>query len=62
MLFGVEVPRASRGGRASRSPDPDIRIRHGNTVMVRAQREFGWISPAARGRLHGGHPATEWGK
>ncbi|MEK8143999.1 AfsA-related hotdog domain-containing protein [Streptomyces sp. M10(2022)] len=38
----------------------DVRVLQDNTMVARADSEFGWISPAAYRRLRGEHLCAEW--
>lgn len=49
-------------GRTVSSLGMDVRVLQNNTLVARADSEFGWISPAAYRRLRGEHLTADWGR
>ena len=58
----ITVSEPKHRGRTVSSLGMDVRVLQDNTLIVRADSEFGWISPAAYRRLRGEHLTADWGR
>lgn len=56
----VSVTEPKKRGRSVSSLGMDVRVLQGDTMVARADSEFGWISPRAYRRLRGEHLAVDW--
>jgi 2-oxo-3-(phosphooxy)propyl 3-oxoalkanoate synthase len=58
----ITVSEPKRRGRSVSSLGMDVRVLQDNTLVARADSEFGWISPAAYRRLRGEYLSAGWGQ
>ncbi|MDQ0795373.1 ScbA/BarX family gamma-butyrolactone biosynthesis protein [Streptomyces sp. B1I3] len=56
----ISLAEPKKRGRAVSSLGMDIRVFHDDSMVARADCQFGWISPAAYRRLRGDHLAAGW--
>ncbi|WP_405664329.1 A-factor biosynthesis protein [Streptomyces sp. NBC_01166] len=60
LAVEVSVTEPKKRGRAVSSLGMDVRVLQGDSMVARADSEFGWISPRAYRRLRGEHLAVDW--
>ncbi|MFJ8861123.1 ScbA/BarX family gamma-butyrolactone biosynthesis protein [Streptomyces sp. NPDC102451] len=60
LAVEVSVTEPKKRGRTVSSLGMDVRVLQGDSLVARADSEFGWISPRAYLRLRGEHLAVDW--
>ncbi|WP_234316656.1 ScbA/BarX family gamma-butyrolactone biosynthesis protein [Streptomyces sp. NRRL S-15] len=60
LTVEVSVSDPKKRGRSVSSLGMDVRVLQGDSMVARADSEFGWISPRAYRRLRGGHLDLDW--
>ncbi|MFC9945482.1 ScbA/BarX family gamma-butyrolactone biosynthesis protein [Streptomyces pratensis] len=60
LSIEVSVTEPKKRGRSVSSLGMDVRVLQGDSMVARADSEFGWISPRAYRRLRGDHATVAW--
>ncbi|MFI2783797.1 ScbA/BarX family gamma-butyrolactone biosynthesis protein [Streptomyces sp. ALB3] len=60
LAVEVSVTQPKKRGRSVSSLGMDVRVFQGDSMVARADSEFGWISPRAYRRLRGEHAGVAW--
>lgn len=60
LTIEISVSEPKKNRRTVSSLGMDVRLFQDNTMVARADSEFGWISPAAYRRLRGEHTTDHW--
>ncbi|MEU5718914.1 ScbA/BarX family gamma-butyrolactone biosynthesis protein [Streptomyces sp. NPDC020403] len=60
LTVRISLAEPKKRGRSVSSLGMDIRVFHDNSMVARADCQFGWISPAAYRRLRGARLSTGW--
>lgn len=60
LTVHVSVTEPKQGGRRVSSLGMDVRVYQGDSMVARADSEFGWITPVAYSRVRGAHLDFEW--
>ncbi|MFE3646182.1 ScbA/BarX family gamma-butyrolactone biosynthesis protein [Streptomyces sp. NPDC059169] len=62
-VLSVDIVCAGKGRSATTSGRAiDFTVRHDGRTVIRADSEFGWISPVAYRRIRGDHLVVDWGE